>query len=463
MKTKRIFILFLTLIFVSGTIFFACNEERVNSVVTPVVDNNMNYLRTQTLNEVFIDLGDSDAEGKIYWKEGDTVLQSGENEYEWVFEPKDSKKFLTTTGKISVVAYEPLDNLNVSVEDWTFGDEANETVVSNNSGNGEVNFEYAVLGDEYYFKKEPTDAGSYVVKATVQTTKDYARKEAISAFCIKRKTLSEDMLGAFLNKIYTGSSQEPEVVIEGLTNEQDFVTSWAFKKEVDEEFSDLVDDFVSTGIYKAVISGKGNYTGEVEKSFQIYANTMENQKLIEAENAGQAENAENKTTAEGEKIESENISVDKKHENAGEKTSSTSESEVKKNDDKTAESEVEETKTADVEKAEETKTVEAEKAEETKTADAENNVTETVETAKNEIENAGSKVENEIKDAGSKVENEIKTAQDKAEETKTTDAEAKVLNAEIEEAEDKVEETKKDIEKVGLEATKEVKEQEKKE
>ncbi len=291
MKEKRFFVLLLTLIFALG-VFGACTSERINAVVNPMVDNEMNYLTTQTLSEVFLDLGDSQTEGTLFWKEGNQVLDKGENEYEWVFEPKNSSKFLGASGVVSVVAYEPLDELSVSVEDWTFGEKASEPVVKNNEGKGDVIFEYSLLGDNYFFEKTPTNAGNYVVKATVLTTKDFARSEAVGAFAILKKPLSEEMVAAIPNQIYSGEPLLPQVRAQDLREGVDFVVDWSFKNEEDDSFGELSDDFVSTGVYRAQLIGRGNYRGEVTKYFQIYAKTLENQKLLEKENKERMQTAE---------------------------------------------------------------------------------------------------------------------------------------------------------------------------
>ncbi|NCB48040.1 MAG: hypothetical protein EOM55_00190 [Clostridia bacterium] len=446
MKVKKFLIIFLTIFFIAGMFFSGCNEEAVNAEISPMVDNNMNYLVSQTLNDVFLDFGESKVEGNLFWKDGETTLIKGENEYEWVFEPKNSKKYLGATGVVSVVAYEPLENLNVSVEDWTFGEEAKTPVVENNSGNGEVVFEYAVLGDEFYFKKEPTDAGNYILKTTVQTTSDYARKEVVSAFSIEKKSLQEDMVEDIPNEVYTGNSLKPEVTIEGLSSEENYVVSYEYKKNEGEEFGELVDDFVSAGIYKVKICGKGNYTNEVEKTFQIFEAQEEYQKYIDANTSKPAEEPAKEPAKEPAEETAKNVE-EKTAENVDEKTAENVDEKTAENvDEKTAKN-VDEKTAENVETKETAENVEektAEIAETKETAENVNEISEKEENKNNIVdENVKAIDESEkVAEQTSKTEsvNKLENAEkvdEKATETETTNADEKATENETTNADEK--------------------------
>ena len=86
----------------------------------------------------------------------------------------------------------------VTMESWTYGDNAPDPVVEGNVGGGTVNFKYAVVDEasiaqyiedpsnfdyskyEYNTTVKPSDAGYYIVKAQIGETKNY---EAIDVYC----------------------------------------------------------------------------------------------------------------------------------------------------------------------------------------------------------------------------------------------------------------------------------------
>jgi hypothetical protein len=302
MKKRNLFCLLVVAIFVFSCFLGACDVEKVDSTVTPTVDNNAGYLTTQTLNDVFLDLGENDTEGDIFWKDGTKVLSKGENQYEWAFTPANQTRFNSASGKVAVVAYDSLEDATVSMSNWTYGDSSSTPSVSSNTGNGQVNYCYAELGDNFYFETKPVDAGQYVIKAQIEKTDDYAGKDILSTFTIDKKTLTEDMSSDIQNVIYSGSSQTPTVVLKNLTADKDYTVSWEYKSKDDADFGALADDFVSVGTYQATISGKGNYTGEITKEFQIFAETTENKELVENQ---ETQASEQKSSSE------ENSSSDK--------------------------------------------------------------------------------------------------------------------------------------------------------
>lgn len=84
----------------------------------------------------------------------------------------------------------------VTVENWTYGDEENEPVVTGNDGNAEVTYTYYT--DEACTQKTtessgaenegemPTQPGKYYVKATVAETDNYQPGEAVTSFTIRK-------------------------------------------------------------------------------------------------------------------------------------------------------------------------------------------------------------------------------------------------------------------------------------
>jgi len=119
----------------------------------------------------------------------------------------------TTTFTINKAA---LSNLTVSITGWTYGKynaENNSPSVQGNTGSGNVTYTYAdaTAAEPSYSETVPTNAGSYIVKATVAETDNYAAGEATKTFTIAKAdiTPSIDIEG------WTYGDTPNEPVVEG--------------------------------------------------------------------------------------------------------------------------------------------------------------------------------------------------------------------------------------------------------
>ena len=74
----------------------------------------------------------------------------------------------------------------VSIEGWTYGQEANAPSVSGNTGNGAVTYTYATKDSDSFSATVPTNAGNYTVKATVVATTNYNGGAATAEFTIAK-------------------------------------------------------------------------------------------------------------------------------------------------------------------------------------------------------------------------------------------------------------------------------------
>ncbi|MBQ7670038.1 MAG: hypothetical protein IJS45_04885, partial [Clostridia bacterium] len=74
----------------------------------------------------------------------------------------------------------------VSIEGWTYGQEANAPSVSGNTGNGAVTYTYATKDSDSFSATVPTNAGNYTVKATVAATTNYNGGTATAEFTIAK-------------------------------------------------------------------------------------------------------------------------------------------------------------------------------------------------------------------------------------------------------------------------------------
>ncbi len=78
----------------------------------------------------------------------------------------------------------------VSIDGWTYGEDAAAPRVTGNSGNGAVTYEYKQKGaaDSTYTATVPTASGEYTVRATVPATTNYQGAVATADFTISEKS-----------------------------------------------------------------------------------------------------------------------------------------------------------------------------------------------------------------------------------------------------------------------------------
>lgn len=89
--------------------------------------------------------------------------------------------------------------LDVTVDGWTYGNEANDPVITGNDGNGAVTYLYT--GDGYSDSAAPTDAGTYSLKITVAETVNYQSGSASCEFTIDKAVVTVPTIE---DKAYTG-------------------------------------------------------------------------------------------------------------------------------------------------------------------------------------------------------------------------------------------------------------------
>ena len=101
----------------------------------------------------------------------------------------------------------------VAIEGWTYGEEANEPVVNGNEGDGEVSFQYKKSdeADSSYEESIPTEAGTYIVKATIAATEGHDEATATAEFTIEKKIAGLRWSG--ISYTYDGKSHAPKAAV----------------------------------------------------------------------------------------------------------------------------------------------------------------------------------------------------------------------------------------------------------
>ena len=96
---------------------------------------------------------------------------------------------MTISATISKAVITPTVKLN----GWIMGKSANVPVVTGNTGDGKVNFTYAVKGSSEFSDAVPTNVGKYTVKASIAETTNYLGGEATANFAITSDVIVWDM------------------------------------------------------------------------------------------------------------------------------------------------------------------------------------------------------------------------------------------------------------------------------
>ena len=155
-------------------------------------------------------------------------------------------------------------NLEVSIEGWTYGEDAKTPSVARNSSDGTLTFQYKVkdADDSTYSETVPTNAGDYTVKATVVATNTHKAAEATADFAIAKANATSATVSAN-NRTYDGTDK-PLVTVDGSTlvgGEMQYALGTA--TEATGDYTTSIPTATDAGTYyvwyKAV--GDANHTG----------------------------------------------------------------------------------------------------------------------------------------------------------------------------------------------------------
>lgn len=146
----------------------------------------------------------------------------------------------------------------LTINDWKYGDTANAPVYDVTVGDYENPvYKYKVkdADDSAYSATVPTTAGEYTVKAIFAETVNYNTLTAYYDFIINPRQLINELQNVTGTFTYNGSAYTPEVTVTGLTEDKDYTVSYS--------------NNTNAGTATVTISGKGNYSGALSKTFII--------------------------------------------------------------------------------------------------------------------------------------------------------------------------------------------------
>ncbi len=188
---------------------------------------------------------------------------------------------------------------SVSVEGWTYGEEANSPVLTGNDGSGTVTYTYQKKNADGEFENiegTPSEAGEYKVVASIAETDNYnAATVTSAAFTIAAKTVeANDITVTFPSgndaPVYDGTEQHPVPVVT-VPDPSDPTKTVTLEEGKD---FDVVypTDSTDAGDYEAKIVLKGDYSGSKEDQLYTIAKrplivTIEDQTITYGESIDQ--------------------------------------------------------------------------------------------------------------------------------------------------------------------------------
>lgn len=165
-----------------------------------------------------------------------------------------------------------LSNLAVSIDNWTYGSTASTPVVTGNTGNGAVTFEYKVNGadDSTYTTDVPVNAGNYTIRASVAESEQYEKGVAAVDFTINMAAGTISYMETAVSKTYGDNA-----FTNMLTNNGDGTVTYASDHAevaaVDAQTGEVTIAGVGDSVITATVADGTNYSYETKTaSFTIH-------------------------------------------------------------------------------------------------------------------------------------------------------------------------------------------------
>lgn len=166
-----------------------------------------------------------------------------------------------------------LEDLSVSLENWTYGATAKTPTVADNVGGGTPTYYYKVkdAADETYTAYPGTqtlNAGVYTIKVEVAETANYASGSATADFTIAKADIIPTV--ALTGWTYGATANTPVVTGKPDDAEVSYTYSVNTENPEEQEFTTTVPENAGSYIVKATVSETTNYnSGEATSTFTI--------------------------------------------------------------------------------------------------------------------------------------------------------------------------------------------------
>lgn len=170
-------------------------KNRITPTGTPTLSKNAitygDALNTIALSGKFYDnVNNVDVDGTFEWVDGTHIPVVGNGTYaaEWIFEPTDTEKYLTVSGRSNITVEKARQYGKLSMAGYTYGQTPSTPTLTNRTGdaNAQVTYRYSAAGSgsvqTWDISNPPAlNAGTYRMSAKIGETNNYYEYNA--EFC----------------------------------------------------------------------------------------------------------------------------------------------------------------------------------------------------------------------------------------------------------------------------------------
>ena len=150
---------------------------------------------------------------------------------------------------------------SVTMNDWQYGNIPSDPIVSGNTGNGMVTYEYKIstADDSTYTLTKPSDAGTYMVKASIAANGPYNASYCISTFTITKANIYPTI--TMTDWTYGETASNPSV--SNNTGNGDVTYKYKVSTADDSTYTLTKPSDAGTYTVKATINATTNYNGAI--------------------------------------------------------------------------------------------------------------------------------------------------------------------------------------------------------
>lgn len=160
-------------------------------------------------------------------------------------------------------------NPTVTMNDWVYGQTPSTPVLTGNTGNGTVTYKYksSEQEDSAYTTTQPTNPGSYVIKAEIAETETYNSGSATDTFSILKISFNPSVS---MESYYDTATVLPNPVLTGNTSNGTVTYSYKRSGSPDTEYTSTKPTVLGDYIVRAVIAETATYEGKtVTSTFSV--------------------------------------------------------------------------------------------------------------------------------------------------------------------------------------------------
>ena len=181
------------------------NYQDITLIVNVIAKNRITPIGTPTLSKNAITYGDAlntialsgklhddvnnvDVDGTFKWVDGTHIPVVGNGTYaaEWIFEPTDTEKYLTVSGRSNITVEKAQQYGKVSMAGYTYGQAPSTPTLTDRTGdaNAQVSYRYSAAGSgsvqTWDIQNPPAlNAGTYRMYASIGDTDNYYGFETV--------------------------------------------------------------------------------------------------------------------------------------------------------------------------------------------------------------------------------------------------------------------------------------------